>query len=158
MDRIPLDEFYMREAIKEAKKALKKKEVPIGAVLVNEGGDIISRGYNQKEIKNDPSCHAEMIAIRRGVKKLKNWRLDKCTLYVTLEPCLMCLGVMIQARVKRVVFGAYDPKAGALGSVINLNIPKLFNHYIEVRGGVLEEECSEIIKSFFKELRKFSKG
>ncbi|MGB9857675.1 MAG: tRNA adenosine(34) deaminase TadA [Dictyoglomaceae bacterium] len=147
----------MKEALKEAKKAFKRDEVPIGAVLVDDKGEIIVRGYNKKETKNDPSAHAEMIAIREGAKKLKTWRLDKCTLYVTLEPCPMCLGVMLQARIKRVVFGAYDPKAGALGSVINLNLPKLFNHYIEVRGGVLEEECSELIKSFFRKLRGFSK-
>ncbi|MCX7846091.1 MAG: nucleoside deaminase [Dictyoglomaceae bacterium] len=140
----------MKEAIKEAKKALKKGEVPVGAILVDEKGDILARGYNIREKKNDPSAHAEIIVIRKACKKLNNWRLEGCSLYVTLQPCLMCFGALIQARIKKLIFGAYDSKGNILEAIY-------LNYNVEVKGGVLEEECSKLLKSFFKVLRDFSR-
>lgn len=142
----------MNAALKEAKKAYEKGEAPVGAVIVKDG-KIIARAHNLREIKNDPTGHAELTAIQKAAKKLKAWRLTDCDLYVTLEPCPMCAGAIIQSRIKRVYYGADDSKAGAAGSVINL-FENEFNHKVEVYKGIMEEECAEILKVFFKELRK----
>ena len=145
------DEKYMKSALKEAQKAALKDEVPVGAVIVKDG-KIISRGHNLRENKKDPSAHAEFICMLKAAKKLNGWRLLGCTLYVTIEPCPMCAGLIINSRIPRVVFGAHDKKAGAFGSIYNLNEGKL-NHVCEITSGVLESECSEIIKTYFKEKR-----
>jgi tRNA(adenine34) deaminase len=142
----------MGEALKEAKKAYKKAETPIGCVIVKDN-IIIARGHNEKEIKQDPTLHAEMTAVRKAGKKLNSWRLTDCDMYVTLEPCPMCAGALIQARIRKLYIGATDPKAGAVGSVINLMEIEKFNHKVEVQYGILENECSQILKDFFKELR-----
>jgi tRNA(adenine34) deaminase len=145
-------EKFMKEALKEAKKAFKKDEAPIGAVIVHEGR-IVARGHNERELKQDSTLHAEMTSLRRACKKLGIWRLNDCDMYVTLEPCTMCAGAIIQARIGRLYTGAHDPKAGAAGSVINVFGVERFNHRVEVHCGVLEEECSAILKDFFRELR-----
>ena len=153
MVRIPVteDEKYMKEAMKQAKKAYKLGEVPIGCVIVHEG-QIIGRGYNRRNTDKNTLAHAEITAINRASKVIGDWRLEDCTLYVTLEPCPMCAGAIINSRIKRVVFGASDPKAGAFGSVVNLNsLP--FNHKPEIESGVLCHDCSAILTDFFKELR-----
>lgn len=146
------DEWFMNEALKEAKKAYKKDETPVGAVIVKDGR-VIARGHNERETKEDSTLHAEMTAIRKACKKLGSWRLNDCDLYVTLEPCTMCAGAIIQSRVKRLVIGALDPKAGAAGSVINVMQVDKFNHKVEVVYGVLRENCSAVLKDFFRELR-----
>lgn len=146
------DEFYMRAALKEAKKAELKGEVPVGAVVVYED-KIIARAHNQRETKKRPTAHAELLAIEKAAAKRGGWRLIGCTLYVTLEPCPMCAGAIINARIPRVVFGAYDKKAGAMGTLLNLNDGRL-NHKCELEQGVLEHECSDILKNFFKNKRK----
>lgn len=145
-------EWFMREAIKEAFKAYDKREAPVGAVIVLNG-KIISRGHNQKEMRIDPTYHAEISAIRKACKKLGTWRLNDCDMYVTLEPCTMCAGAIIQARVGRLFIGAPDPKAGAAGSVIDVFKVEKFNHRVNVLHGILKEECSSILKKFFRELR-----
>lgn len=145
-------EWYMKEALKEAKKACKKEETPVGAVIVRDGA-IIARGHNEKEMKNDPTLHAELTAIKKACKKLETWRLNDCDMYVTLEPCAMCAGALIQARIRKLFIGASDPKAGAVGSVIDVLGIENFNHKVQVEYGLLEEECSAILKDFFKELR-----
>ena len=145
-------ERFMREAIKEAKKAELLDEVPIGCVIVKDN-KIISRGYNIRESKQNPAGHAEMVAINKASKKLKNWRLEDCELYVTLEPCIMCSGAIIQSRIKTVFFGAYDPKGGAFGSSINVLEATNINHHPEVIGGVLQEECSKLLTNYFKSKR-----
>jgi tRNA(adenine34) deaminase len=154
---LTIDEKFMKQAIKEAQKAFDKDEVPIGAVLVKDG-KIIARGFNNRESKIDPTGHAEIIALRKAAKKLQNWRLEKTTLYVTIEPCSMCAGAMVWSRVDRVVYGAKEPKGGALGSSFNLYEQKSLNHYPEVTSGVLEEECASIMKRFFKQKREQNKG
>ena len=151
-----MEEKFMKEALKEAKKAFNKKEVPIGAVIVCRN-KIISRGYNLRESKNNPLMHAEIIAINKACRRLKSWRLDECDLYVTIEPCPMCAGAIIQSRIKNVFFGAIDPKAGCAVSKVELFKPNVFNHNVSVIGGLLESECSEILKDFFNNLRKFDK-
>ena len=143
----------MKLALKEAKKAYDKGEVPVGAVIVKDG-KIISKAYNLKEIKNDTTNHAEILAIKKASKKLNSWRLIDCEMYVTLEPCSMCAGALIQSRIKKVYIGAMDYKTGACGSVLNLLENYTFNHKVEVETGVMQEECTNIIKSFFKELRE----
>lgn len=150
------NEKYMKEAIKQAKKAYAIGEVPIGCVIVYEG-KIIGRGYNRRTIDKNPLAHAELIAIKKASKKMGDWRLEDCTLYVTLEPCQMCSGAIVQARVKKVVVGCMNPKAGCAGSILNLLQVEQFNHQVELETGVLEEECSEMVKNFFKELRKAKK-
>lgn len=151
-----IDEHYMKIALKEALKAKEKDEVPIGAVLV-ENGKIIAKGHNLRETSFDPTSHAEINAIRKACKKKKTWRLENTTIYVTVEPCSMCAGTILWARIKKVVYGAKDFKGGALGTTYNLyNVPGL-NHYPEVVGGILEEQCSEIITNFFKEKRNSKK-
>ena len=147
------DEKFMREAKKQAMKAYDLREVPIGCVIVYEG-KIIARGYNRRNTDKNTVSHAEINAIRKASKKLGDWRLEGCTLYVTLEPCQMCAGAIIQARVDRVVIGSMNPKAGCAGSVLNLLEMDGFNHKADVTRGVLEEECSSMLSGFFKELRK----
>ena len=147
------NEKYMREAIKQAKKACAIGEVPIGCVIVYEG-KIIGRGYNRRTIDKNPLAHAELIAIKKASKKMGDWRLENCTLYVTLEPCQMCSGAIVQARMKKVVVGCMNPKAGCAGSILNLLQVEQFNHQVELEIGVLQEECSLMMKNFFKELRK----
>ena len=144
---------YMRAALKEAEKAKQKNEVPIGAVIVKDNR-IIARGHNTREKTNQVIDHAEMRAIRKANKKLNSWRLDGCDIYVTLEPCPMCAGAMIQSRIRAIYFGAFDPKAGACGSVINLFKDATWNHKNLVIPGVLENECSKKISDFFRELRE----
>ena len=151
-----IDEKYMREAIRQAKKAYKLDETPIGCVIVYDG-KIIGRGYNRRNTDKSPLAHAEISAIRKASKKLGDWRLEECTLYVTLEPCQMCTGAIIQSRVTRVVVGCMNPKAGCAGSVLNLLDVKAFNHQAELTTGVLEEECSALMTGFFRELRERKK-
>lgn len=147
------DEKYMKEAIKQAKKAYEMNEVPIGCVIVYEN-KIISRGYNRRTIDKNPLAHAEMIAIKKASKKIGDWRLEDCTMYVTLEPCQMCSGAIVQSRMKKVVVGCMNAKAGCAGSILNLLQMEAFNHQVELETGILEEECSLLMKNFFKELRK----
>ena len=147
------DEKYMKEALKQAKKAYDLDETPIGCVIVHEG-KIIARGYNRRNTDKSPLAHAEIAAIKKASKKLGDWRLEECTLYVTLEPCQMCAGAIIQARIPCVVVGCMNPKAGCAGSVLNLLDIQAFNHQAELRTGILEEECSEMMKRFFRELRE----
>ncbi len=149
------DKYYMKLALARAKAAYKDGEVPIGAVIVKDGA-VIASGRNFREKKNNALCHAEIIAIHKACKKLNRWRLWDCDLYVTLEPCAMCAGAIINARVRRVVFGAYDAKAGSFGTLVNLN-EYPYNHKPEVVSGVMEQECSDILSSFFKELREKKK-
>lgn len=150
------DEKYMREAIRQAKKAWKLDETPIGCVIVHDG-KIIGRGYNRRNTDKSPLAHAEISAIRKASRKLGDWRLEECTLYVTLEPCQMCAGAIVQSRIPRVVVGCMNPKAGCAGSILNLLDVKAFNHQAELATGVLEEECSALMKGFFKELREKKK-
>ena len=152
MSEMKIDEKYMKEALKQAKKAYALDETPIGCVIVYEG-KIIARGYNRRNTDKSPLAHAEIAAIKKASKKLGDWRLEECTLYVTLEPCQMCAGAIIQARIPCVVVGCMNPKAGCAGSVLNLLNIQEFNHQAEVRTGILEEECSGMMKQFFKELR-----
>lgn len=146
------DEKYMLEAIKEAKKAESKDEVPVGAIIVLND-KIIARAHNLKENSQTATNHAEVLAINKANKKLSSWRLIDATMYVTLEPCLMCAGAIIQSRIKKVVYGAKDLKAGAIESIININDIKTINHHIEVTHGILEEQCSSIISNYFKNKR-----
>ncbi len=147
------DEKYMRQALKQAEKAGLLDEVPIGCVIVHED-KIIARGYNRRNTDKSTLAHAEVAAIRKASKKRSDWRLEDCTLYVTLEPCQMCAGAIVQARVGRVVIGAMNPKAGCAGSILNLLEMKEFNHRVNVTRGILEEQCSQILKDFFTGLRK----
>ena len=148
-----LDEKYMREAIKQAKKAYALGEVPIGCVIVYED-KIIGRGYNRRTIDKNTLAHAEMMAIKKASKKMDDWRLEDCTMYVTLEPCQMCSGAIVQSRMKKVVIGCMNPKAGCAGSILNLLQMEEFNHQVELEIGVLGEECSNLMTSFFRELRE----
>ena len=143
---------YMKEALKQAKKAYALGEVPIGCVIVYED-KIIARGYNRRNTDKNTLAHAEITAINRASKKIGDWRLEDCTLYVTLEPCQMCSGAIVQSRITNVVMGCMNPKAGCGGSVLNLLEMPEFNHQVNVTRGVLEEECSQILQNFFKELR-----
>ena len=147
-----MQEKFMKEALKEAKKAYDKLEVPVGCVIVKDG-KIISRGHNLKETKKDTTKHAEIIAIQKASKKLDSWRLLDCEMYVTLEPCSMCAGAIINARIKKIYIGKEDKKTGAVGSVLNLLEDYTFNHKVEVEKGILKEPCEKILKDFFKELR-----
>lgn len=147
------DEKWMKEAIKQAKMAEQKDEVPIGCVIVKDD-QIIARAHNKREMKQQSIAHAEILAIQKACKKLNTWRLEGCTLYVTLEPCPMCAGAIIQSRIERVVYGAYDPKGGCAGSCTNLFETRGFNHYPKYQGGILEEKCSSLLKEFFKQKRK----
>lgn len=147
-----MNEKFMKEALKEAKKAYEADEIPIGAVIV-KNDKIIARAHNQKEIKNDATRHAEIIAIEKASKKLQGWRLEDCEMYVTLEPCMMCAGAIVQARLKKVYIGAMDEKMGYCGSVINLLQYNKYDYHVESESGILSDECSKIVKDFFAELR-----
>ena len=151
------DEKFMKQALLQAKKAKELGEVPIGCVIVQDG-KVIGRGYNRRNTDKSTLSHAEITAIRKASKKLNDWRLEECTLYVTLEPCQMCAGAIVQARVKEVVIGAMNPKAGCAGSVLNILQIDKFNHQVEIERGILEEECSQMLSDFFKELRRRKKG
>ena len=151
-----MEEKFMKAALKEAKKAYDKLEVPVGAVIVKDG-KIIARAHNLKETKFDTTRHAEILAIQKASKKLNSWRLLDCEMYVTLEPCSMCAGALINSRIKKVYIGASDEKTGAVGSVLNLLDDYTFNHKVEYEKGVLQDECESILKDFFKKLRKLKK-
>ena len=151
-----MPEEFMKEAIKEAKKAAKKLEVPVGCVIVKDG-EIIARGHNLKETKKDTTKHAEMLAIQKASKKLESWRLIDCEMYVTLEPCSMCAGAIINSRIKKIYIGTLDKKTGAAGSVFNLFEDYVFNHKVEIEKGILQKDCEQILKDFFRELRKIKK-
>ena len=150
------DERYMKEALRQARKAYALMEVPIGCVIVYEG-KIIARGYNRRNTEKNTTSHAEINAIRRASKKLGDWRLEGCTIYITLEPCQMCAGAIVQSRITRAVIGSMNPKAGCAGSVLNLLEMQEFNHQVEVERGVLQEECSAMLSGFFRELREKKK-
>ena len=150
------DQKYMKAAMKEAKKAYNLNEVPIGCVIVREG-KIIARGYNRRNTDKNTLAHAELTAIKKASKKCGDWRLEDCTMYVTLEPCQMCAGAIVQSRMQKVVIAAMNPKAGCAGSVLNLLQMPSFNHQVEIVTGVLEEECSAMLSSFFAELREKKK-
>ena len=150
------DESFMKQAVKQAKKAYDKLETPIGCVIVHED-KIIARGYNKRNMKKNTLAHAEILAINKASKVLGDWRLEDCTMYVTLEPCPMCAGAIVQARIPRVVIGSMNPKAGCAGSILNLLQMPEFNHQVELETGVLEEECSQMMKDFFRELRENKK-
>ena len=147
-----IHEKYMKEALKQAKKAYLLGEVPIGCVIVYEG-KIIGRGYNRRNTDKNTLSHAEITAIRKASKKMGDWRLEGCTLYVTLEPCQMCSGAIVQARITEVVMGCMNPKAGCAGSILNILEMPQFNHQVKVTRGILGEECSRMLTTFFKELR-----
>ena len=146
------NEKYMKLALQEAKKAMEKDEVPVGAVII-KNGKVLARAYNQKETKKDATKHAEIIAMNKAARKLNNWHLDDCIMYVTLEPCAMCAGAIMQSRIKKVVFGAYDAKGGSLYSCIQLYEIPGFNHYPLIEAGILENECAKLLKDFFKTKR-----
>jgi tRNA(adenine34) deaminase len=150
------DEKYMKAAILQAKKAYALQEVPIGCVIVRDG-KIIARGYNRRNTDKNALAHAELAAIRRASRKTGDWRLEDCTMYVTLEPCQMCAGAIVQARMQRVVIATMNPKAGCAGSIFNLLQVEAFNHQVEITRGVLEEECSLFLSQFFRELREKKK-
>ncbi|VAV83986.1 tRNA-specific adenosine-34 deaminase [hydrothermal vent metagenome] len=147
------DVFFMTAAMAQATRAAALGEVPVGAVIVRDGL-ILARAYNKKETGLDPTAHAEIIALRRAAKKLGSWRLDDCRLYVTLEPCVMCMGALVQARIGSLVYGATDPKAGACGSLFDLSSDVRLNHRFKATGGVMEQETGELLKVFFRALRK----
>ena len=151
-----IHEKFMKEALKEAQKAYNKLEVPVGAVIVRDG-KIIARAHNLKEIKKDTTCHAEILAIKKASKKLEAWRLTNCDMYVTLEPCSMCVGAIIGARIRKIYIGTMDEKTGACGSVLNLLQDYPFNHKVEMEKGILKNECEQMLKQFFKELRLLKK-
>jgi tRNA(adenine34) deaminase len=151
------DRGFMQQALVEAATAAQLGEVPVGAVVVR-GDEVIGRGYNLREASNDPTTHAEMIAIRQAAGTLDSWRLLECTLYVTLEPCVMCMGAIILARIPRLVFACRDPRAGAVGSIYDFSRDERFNHRVEVSEGVLANECSELLRGFFQSLRARKKA
>ena len=147
------DEVYMREALKEARKAYRRKETPIGCVIVRDD-KIIARGHNLRDHRGNVLEHAEIKAIDRACRRMRDWRLEGCTIYVTLEPCPMCAGAIVQARMDRLVIGAMSPKAGCAGSILDLMHVEEFNHQVKVTTGVCGEECSEMLRNFFAELRE----
>ena len=150
------DEKYMKEAIRQAKKAYALGEVPIGCVIVYQD-KIIGRGYNRRTIDKNTIAHAEMMAIRKASKKMDDWRLEECVMYVTLEPCQMCSGAIVQSRIKKVYIGCMNPKAGCAGSIMNMLQVEAFNHQVEIEKGILEEKCSSMLKQYFRELREKKK-
>ena len=156
MKKLTEEERCMREAVRQAKKAWKLGEVPIGCVIVYEG-KIIGRGYNRRTTDGNVLAHAEIIAIRKACRAMGDWRLEGCTMYVTLEPCPMCAGAIVQARIPKVVIGCMNPKAGCAGSVLDLLHEDGFNHQVETEVGMLGEECSQMLKDFFRELREKKK-
>ncbi len=147
------DIAWMQLALAQAARALQLGEVPVGAVLVGAQGELLATGFNRTIIDHDPTAHAEIVALRAGAQQVQNYRLPGASLYVTLEPCAMCLGAMLHARLARVVFGAPDPKTGVCGSVLNLALEKQLNHHTQVEGGVLAQECGDTLRQFFKERR-----
>ena len=151
------NEKFMQEALKEAKKAYNKLEVPVGSVIVKDG-KVIARAHNLKETKLDTTKHAEILAIQKASKKLESWRLLDCEMYVTLEPCSMCAGAIINARMKKIYIGTLDEKTGAAGSVLNLFEDYKFNHEVEVEKGIMKEQCESMLKDFFKNLRRMKKA
>ena len=151
-EKLTEEEKYMRQALRLAKKAKDNGDVPIGCIIVYEG-KVIARGYNRRNKDRQSLAHAEILAIKKASKVIGDWRLEDCTMYITLEPCQMCSGAIVQARIPKVVIGCMNPKAGCAGSIINLLDMKEFNHQVEVTRGVLEKECSELLKEFFRELR-----
>ena len=153
MDELASEIYFMKEALKEALKAYEKGEIPVGALIVVDG-KILSRAHNQKETTNDPTAHAEILAIRQASEILGRWRLTDAVLYITKEPCIMCCGAIINARIKRVVYGCNDQKAGGAVSLYKILQDKRLNHQVELISGILEEECRKILKKFFQELRK----
>ncbi len=153
MDELASDIYFMREALEEAQKAYKKGEIPVGAVVVVDG-KIVAKAHNQKETIPDPTAHAEILAIRQASEKLGRWRLTDAVLYITKEPCIMCSGAIIHARIKRVVYGCDDQKAGGAVSLYNILQDKRLNHQVELVRGILEDECREILKRFFQQLRE----
>lgn len=155
-DMIQIHEKFMKEALKQAKKAYQIGEAPIGCVIVQDG-KIIARGYNQRNKKHNTLAHAELLAIGKACKKLEDWRVENCTMYITLEPCQMCAGAIVQARIPNVVIGARNKKAGCAGSIINLLQMSAFNHQVELTDGVLEEECAALMQNFFREMRENKK-
>ena len=146
-------ESHMREALEEAHQAAAVGEIPVGAVLVHRG-QVLSRAHNARELGNDPTAHAEILVMRQAAELLRQWRMTECTLYVTLEPCFMCAGAIVNARVDAVVFGAFDPKAGAVGSLANVLADTRLNHRPEVIGGVLAKPCGDVLREFFRSRRK----
>lgn len=150
-------EYFMKEALLEARKAYKKLEIPVGAIIVKDG-EIIARAHNVKEEKKDTTKHAEILAIQRASKKLETWRLNDCEMYVTLEPCPMCAGAIIQSRLKKIYIGTMDEKTGACGSVLNLLEDYKFNHKVEVEKGILKDDCEKMLKEFFVILREYKKS
>lgn len=156
-DKVKTHEKYMRQALRQAQKAAAVGEVPIGCVIVYEDR-IIARGYNQRNTRKTSLGHAELLAIRKANKKLGDWRLEDCTMYITLEPCPMCAGAIVQARIPRVVLGAMNPKAGCAGSIVNLLQERRFNHQVEIIPDILVSECQNIMKEFFRELRQKKKN
>ncbi len=151
-----MDKYFMNLALEEAKKARDLGEVPIGAIIV-KNEKIIAKGYNKREMLKNPLAHAEVIAINRASENLDSWRLLNCTMYITIEPCIMCAGAIVNSRIERLVIGATDPKMGACGSVVDLVTNEKFNHRVDLVHGILKEECSKIMKGFFKELRNKKK-
>jgi len=151
------DNYFMKQALIEAKKAYKIDEVPIGAVVVCNG-EIIGRGYNKREKTQDPTAHAEMIAIKKAAKNLKDWRLEECSIYVTVEPCIMCAGAIQKARIKKLVYGARSDKDGAFGTLIDVLQNEELNHQLEVVSGIMAKESKKLLKDFFKKLRKRKDG
>ncbi|MDD6195894.1 MAG: tRNA adenosine(34) deaminase TadA [[Clostridium] aminophilum] len=156
VSRLTDEEYFMREAIRQARRAKRIGDVPIGCVIVHDG-TIIGRGYNRRVADGNVLAHAEIIAMRKACREMGDWRLEECTMYVTLEPCPMCAGAIVQARIPKVVIGAMNPKAGCAGSVMNLLDEPGFNHQCEVEIGVRGEECSMLLKEFFRDLRTKSK-
>ena len=156
MKKLTPDEKYMRAALREAKKAYALGEVPIGCVLVADG-KIIARGYNRRKTDHHTLSHAELNAIRKAGKKTGDWRLEQCTMYVTLEPCQMCAGAIVQARIPKVYIGTMNPKAGCAGSLLNLLQFPAFNHQVDIESGILQEECAALLSGFFKEMRQKKK-
>ena len=146
------EQKFMQLALHEAKKAKSKDEIPIGAIVVNQG-KVIGRGHNMKELAGDPTLHAEMIALKQAAQYFSSWRLENCSLYVTLEPCPMCAGALLQARIEKLVFGAFDKKAGACGSLYNLVQDERFNHMIEIKSGIMAEQSKKLLQDFFQKLR-----
>ncbi len=147
------DELYMKKALHQARRAALLGEIPIGCVIVS-GGRIVARGFNQRKTRRSTLAHAEITAIDRASRKLGDWRLEGCTMYVTLEPCQMCAGALVQSRIDRVVIGTMNPKAGCAGSILNILQMPQFNHQVEITYGVLQEECSQVLQDFFKDLRQ----
>lgn len=152
------DEYWMRQALQQAQRAAHCDEVPVGAVLVDKSGELIACGHNEPITTLDPTAHAEIVVIREAAKRLQNYRLPDTTLYVTLEPCAMCVGALVQARVSRIVFGALEPKTGAIQSAHRFFESAQFNHYPEILGGVLDAECSDLMSKFFRQKRQAKKS